>query len=173
MKAILAADQRWGIGREGKLLANIPDDLKYFRRMTTGAVVVMGRKTLESLPGGRPLPKRINIVLTRNLEFAAEGAIVVHDIPELLQVLKSGVKDADGKPVEEPEVFVIGGGEIYRALLPYCTIVYVTRLERTFEADTYFPDLDESEEFALTAKSDRKEHEGLGYCFCEYTRRDV
>ena len=138
MNLIVNADKNWGIGKNNELLVQIPNDMKMFRSTTIGNVVVMGRKTLESFPNGKPLPKRTNIVLTKNKNYAAKGAIVVHSKEELLEELKK---------YPEEDIFVIGGESIYRMLLPYCTTAYVTRTDYAYDADTYFPNLvEESEE---------------------------
>ena len=88
MNLIAAVDKNWGIGLKNKLLVSIPDDMKFFRQTTTGKVVVMGRKTLESFPGGKPLKNRVNIVMTRDKDYRADGAVVVHDLDELHEELK-------------------------------------------------------------------------------------
>ena len=111
MKAILSADRKWGLGYQGRLLVSIPSDLRFFRETTMGHVVVMGRKTLATLPAGQPLKGRTNIILSRDPEWTVRGATVVHSIKELMEVLK---------PYEDDDIYVAGGGEIYRQLLPYC-----------------------------------------------------
>lgn len=147
MKLIVAADKNWAIGRKGNLLVRIPDDLKNFRALTTGNVVVMGRKTLESFPGGVPLPDRVNIVLSRQKDYKARGAVVVHDEKELWEELSH----------YDPErIFVIGGGAIYRMLLPYCDTAYVTRLEYAYDADTHMPDLDKEAGWHLLQRSEEQ-----------------
>ena len=110
MKIIVAADKNWGIGKDNKLLVSIPADMKMFRQETTGKVCVMGRKTLESFPGGLPLKNRTNIVLTRNENYKVKDAIIVHSIEELMEELKK-------YPAED--VYCIGGDTIYKQLLPY------------------------------------------------------
>ena len=110
MHAIVAADKNWGIGRNNELLVRIPNDMKNFRRLTEGNVVVMGRKTLESFPGGKPLPNRVNIVLTRQEGYDGKGAVVVHSEEELREELAKYTE----------EIFIIGGESIYRMMLPYC-----------------------------------------------------
>lgn len=131
MRAIVAADLNWGIGKKGGLMFSLPADMKFFREQTLGKVVVMGSKTLDSFPGGAPLKKRTNIVLTRG--EPREGCITVKNIQELLEVVKGYDKD---------DVFVIGGGEIYRLLLPYCEEALVTKVEADGGADVFFPNLD-------------------------------
>ena len=110
MNIIVAADKNWAIGKNNKLLVSIPQDMKFFRETTTGKVVVMGRKTLESFPGGQPLKKRVNIVLTSDKNYHVNGADIVHSIDALLEELKK-------YPAED--IYVIGGESIYRQLLPY------------------------------------------------------
>ena len=119
MNCIAAVDQNWAIGRNGKLLAHIPADLRYFREVTGGKVVVMGRKTLESFPQGRPLPNRINVVLTRDAGYDCEGVLVVHSMEEALEIISGDAPE---------DVFIIGGGQIYRSFLPYCDTAYIFRI---------------------------------------------
>ena len=130
MKAIVAADRNWGIGYQNRLLVSIPSDMKFFRQTTTGHVVVMGRKTLESFPNGLPLKNRTNIVLTANKDYAVKDAIIVHSEKELLEELKK--YDTD-------EIYVIGGESVYRMMLPYLDTIYVTKIDHAFQADTFFP----------------------------------
>lgn len=140
MHLIAAADKNWAIGRNNELLVRISEDMKYFRKLTTGNVVVMGRKTLESFPGGKPLPDRVNIVLTRQKDYDGKGAVVARDLDELRRELEK---------YDSSRIFVIGGGSIYRTLLPYCEDAYITRLDYAYEADTWMPDLDKEEGWTL------------------------
>lgn len=119
MNIIVAADKNWGIGKDNKLLVSIPADMKFFRETTTGNVVVMGRKTLESFPGGLPLKRRTNIVLTKDVNYQVKDAVLVHSVEELLEELKK---------YDSENVYVIGGDSVYRQLLPYCDIAHVTKL---------------------------------------------
>ncbi len=162
MQAILSADRNWGIGNKNKLLVSIPSDMKMFREKTTGKVVVMGRKTLESFPNGMPLKNRTNIVLTSNRDYAAKGAVLVYSEEELKEELKK-YKDED--------IYVIGGESIYRMLLPLCDRVYVTKIDRQFEADTFFPNLDEMDEWEMTEESEEQTCFDLEYRFTKYERR--
>lgn len=162
MQAILCADEKWGIGKEGKLLFSLPKDMKFFRETTVGGVVVMGRKTLESFPGGKPLKNRVNIVLSRTLERA--DCIVVRSIGELWEELEK---------VAPMPVFIIGGGEIYRQLLPYCERVLVTRVAADGGADAFFPDLDEAESFRLEKTGREEEDNGYAIRFDEYVNEAV
>lgn len=138
MKAILSADRNWGIGNGNKLLVSIPSDMKFFRQTTTGKVVVMGRKTLESFPNGQPLKNRTNIVLTENPDYRVKDAVIVHSKEELLKTLEQ---------YDTEDIYIIGGESVYRMMLPYCDTVLVTKIDRAFQADTFFPDLDEMEEW--------------------------
>ena len=161
MKLILAADENWAIGREGGLLCHLSGDLKYFKERTMGKTVVMGRPTLESLPGSKPLPKRDNIVLTTRADYQVPGAAVVHSEAELDQVLAD--KDTD-------DVFIIGGGRVYRDFLDRCGTCYITKIFDKFPADTWFVNLDEREEFTIHWRSEVQEENGIRYQFLEYRR---
>lgn len=162
MKMIVAVDKNWGIGANNKLLVSIPADMKYFRQETSGKVVVMGRKTLESFPGGLPLKNRTNVVLTRDAGYQAKGAVIVHSIPELLEELKK---------YEDDDIYVVGGGQIYEMLLPYCNLIHVTKIDFSYEADTYFPNLDEMPEWEVTAESEEQTYFDLEFTFCQYERK--
>lgn len=162
MKLILAADENWAIGNSGGLLCHLPSDLKYFKSVTSGKTVVMGRKTLESLPGGRPLPNRRNIVISSTLG-EVEGADVVKSLEEFDELINR-------EDIKQEEIFVIGGGQIYKALLPQCDTCYITKLQDKFEADTFFVNLDEREDFILAEESEIHEENGVGFTFCRYER---
>ena len=156
MKAILSADLNWGIGYKGKLLQRVPEDMKFFMKMTISKVVVMGRETFESLPGMQPLKDRVNIVLSKNGRFDDERLIVCRSLEELFQKLESYPSD---------DVFVIGGESVYTQLLPYCSEVYVTRFEKTFQADRHFPNLDKDEAWTPEVLD-----ESLNFNDLEYSR---
>lgn len=161
MNIIVAADKNWAIGKNNKLLVSIPQDMKFFRETTTGKVVVMGRKTLESFPSGQPLKKRVNIVLTSDKNYHVNGADIVHSIDALLEELKK-------YPAED--IYVIGGESIYRQLLPYCDKAYVTKIEHAYDADTFFPNLDEDPHWRMTKTSDEQTYFDLEYEFTIYER---
>lgn len=161
MNIIVAADKNWGIGLNNRLLVSIPSDMKFFRETTTGKVVVMGRKTLESFPGGQPLKNRTNIVLTRDENYQAKGAVIVHSVDEVLEELKK---------YQTEDIFVIGGGTIYEQLLPYCDTAYVTKLDFAYQADTFFPNLDEMPEWKLTESSEEQTCFDLEFAFTKYER---
>lgn len=162
MNLIVAVDKNWGIGVNNKLLVSIPADMKFFRTETSGKVVVMGRKTLESFPNGRPLANRTNIVLTRDKNYNAQGAVVVNDVPELLEELKK---------YPEEQIYVIGGGKVYKELLPYCDVAHVTKIDYEYEADTYFPNLDEQPEWQITESSGEQTYFDLEYEFLKYEKK--
>ena len=162
MNIIVAADQNWAIGKDNKLLISIPADMKFFRTTTTGKVVVMGRKTLESFPGGQPLKKRTNIVLTRDKNYKVKDAIVVHSIEEVLEELKK---------YDSEDVYVIGGDSIYSQMLPYCDTAHVTKIDFAYEADSYFPNLDQMEEWQITADSEEQTYFDLEYRFLKYEKK--
>lgn len=161
MNLIAAVDENWAIGNKNQLLVSIPADMKFFRETTVNKVVVMGRKTLESFPGGQPLKKRTNIVLTRDKNYKVKDAIVVHSVEALLEELKK---------YDEEEVYVIGGDSIYRQMLPYCKLAHITRIHHAYEADTYFPNLDEMEDWEMTGISDEQTYFDLEYEFVRYER---
>ncbi len=161
MNLIVAVDKNWAIGLKNKLLVSIPADMKFFRETTMGKVVVMGRKTLESFPNGQPLKKRTNIVLTRDKNYQVKDAVVVHTLDELLEELKQ---------YAEEDIYVIGGESIYRLLLPYCKVAHVTKIDHAYEADTYFPNLDEMDDWEVTGISDEQTYFNLEYEFVRYER---
>ena len=161
MNLIVAVDNNWAIGNKNKLLVSIPNDMKHFREETTGKVVVLGRKTLETFPQGQPLKNRTNIILSRNAKHEVKGAITVHSVEELLEELK---KYDDG------DVYVIGGDSVYKQLLPYCNVAHVTKIDHEYEADTYFPNLDRDPEWEITADSDEQTYFDLPYQFLKYER---
>lgn len=160
MKAIFHADRNWGIGRGNDLMFSLPKDMKYFRETTKGKIVVMGLNTLRSFPGGKPLKNRTNIVLSP--ERLDEDVIVVHSLEELFQEIKKYPPD---------DVFVIGGASVYRALIPFCTEVLVTKVDADGGAETFVPDLDADERFELVKESEPEEDNGYSIRFCVYQNR--
>ncbi len=162
MQLIAAVDQNWAIGKKNKLLVSIPADMKFFRETTTGKVVVMGRKTLESFPNGLPLKNRTNIVLSKQPSFAVKGAIVVHSAAQLKEALAQ--YDSD-------DVFVIGGESVYRILLSECDTAHITKIDYAYEADAYFPNLDMDPEWEIAADSEEQTYFDLEYRFLKYRRK--
>lgn len=158
MNAIVVTDRNWAIGRNNDLLFSLPGDMKRFRALTLGGTVIMGRKTLESFPGGRPLPKRRNIVITRTPGFAREGCEIV-----------SSPDDAVALAGDAENVWLIGGGSIYRALLPRCRRVYLTQVDAAAEeADTFFPNLDSLPTWTVEHIGEPLSENGWTYRFIEY-----
>jgi dihydrofolate reductase len=162
MNLIIAVDKNWGIGKDGDLLCHLPRDLEYFKKMTLDKTVIMGRVTLESLPGSKGLPKRRNIVLTRDASYEAVNAEIVHSYEEIEEIVS-------GLP--EDEVFVIGGAQIYKDMLPKCSTCYVTKIYKDFDADRHFENLDVSGEFDCEPVGELMEENGIEYRFYKYTRK--
>ena len=162
MNLIVAVDQNWAIGKDNKLLVSIPADMKLFRQETTGKVVIMGRKTLETFPNGLPLKNRTNIVLTRNENYDGKGALVLHTIEDVLKEIEKYPSD---------QVYCIGGDSIYKQFLPYCDVAHVTRIHFAYEADSYFPNLDEMPEWEITARSEEQTYFDLEYEFVKYEKK--
>lgn len=163
MNLIVAVDSNWAIGKENKLLVSIPADMKYFRETTKGNIVIMGRKTLESFPGGMPLKNRVNIVITKNPDYKVKDAVVVHSVEEAIEESKK----------YEGEVYVIGGESIYRAMLPYCKTALVTKIDHAYSADTYFPNLDKEEGWRLVGETEEQTYFDLEYVFAKYENSAV
>jgi dihydrofolate reductase len=148
ISAIVAVDNNWGIGYNGDLLEHIPEDLRYFKELTTGHVVVMGSKTWDSLPK-KPLKDRLNVVVSSKPRKVLGDMSIRIDMEELMVRMIYMKRNALVNPAEEEEWFVIGGGSIYQQLLPFCDRVYVTKIYKNHDnVDTYFPNLDKSEEWA-------------------------
>ena len=161
MNLIAAVDKNWAIGCKNKLLVSIPADMKFFRETTVGKVVVMGRKTLESFPNGMPLKKRTNIVLTHDKTYKVPDAILVHSMEELHEELKK-------YPSED--IYVIGGETIYKQLLDECDVAHITKIDYEFEADAYFPNLDELPDWKITQDSEEQTYFDLEYYFYKYEK---
>ena len=162
MNLIVAVDENWAIGNKGDLLVRIPADHKMFRQETTGKVVVLGRKTMDTFPNGQPLKNRINIVLSKNPDYQVKDAIVVHSIPELLEELKK---------YRSEDIYIIGGTSVYEQMLPYCDVAHVTKIDHAYDADAYFPNLDADDQWHITADSDEQYYFDLTYHFLKYERK--
>lgn len=159
MRLIAAVGRGWEIGKDGGLLFSIPEDKRFFRSTTLGKVVVMGRKTLESLPDGKPFDTRINVVLTKNAQYKLKNAIVRHSVDDVLELARS----------YRPEnVFIIGGQMIYEQLLVYCDTAYITKVDAAAQADRFFPNVDAMENWTMKSASEWKAHGDLRFKFCEY-----
>lgn len=155
MDLIVTVDENWGIGKNNDLLISIPEDMKFFRNTTKNSIIIMGRKTLESFPNGKPLKNRENLVLTKGI--INEDVKTFHNIEDVLTYVKN-----------KENVFIIGGGSIYKQFLPYCKKAYITKLKHNFNADTFFPNLDELIDWEMIESSDIKEWENIQYQFTIY-----
>ena len=158
MKTIVAVDENWGIGKDGEQLIYISADLKRFKALTMGHPLILGRKTLATFPGGRPLKGRRNLILSRNPDFAPEGAEVYRDMDTLLANVTE-------------DAFVIGGASVYEALLDRCDTAYVTKLHAAWPADCWFPNLDENPDWYLDQEEEAQEENGIQYHYVTYRKR--
>ncbi len=162
MNLIVAVDKNWAIGYQNKLLISIPEDMRFFREETMNKVVIMGRNTLETFPGGRPLKNRTNIIITSKPDFAVKDAIVVHSIEEAMNMVRD---------YKSEDVYVIGGAGIYNQMLDYCDAAHVTKIDYAYQADTYFPNLDERQDWIIEAESEERTYYNIEYAFCKYVRK--
>ncbi len=162
MNLIVAVDKNWGIGKDNDLLISIPEDMQHFKNKTMGKVVIMGKNTLESFPGAKPLKNRTNIVLALETDYLVDGATVVYTMDDFL-------KESAKYPSED--VFVIGGGSIYRQMLEHCDTCYITYIDHSFDADTFIPNLDEMDEWYIAEESEKYNHNGMEYSFRTYKKK--
>lgn len=158
MKTIVAVDENWGIGKDGEQLIYISGDLKRFKSLTMGHSLILGRKTLSTFPGGRPLKGRRNLILSRNPDFAPEGAEVYRDMDSLLANVTE-------------DAFVIGGASVYEALLDQCDTAYVTKIHAAWPADCWFPNLDENPAWYKAEEGEPQEENGVRYHYVTYRKR--
>lgn len=162
MNAIAAVSASWGLGKDNDLLFHISADMKRFRALTAGGTVIMGRKTLDSMPGGKALPKRRNIVITRDRNFTRENVEVVHSIEEAIALTAS----------EDPDnVWVIGGGEIYAAMLPYCSKCCMTHVHADPPCEVFFPDLGKLDNWEVLSREAEACDGDLTYQFVDYINK--
>jgi dihydrofolate reductase len=164
MNLIVAVDKNWSIGNQGQLLVSIPEDKRLFREETLGKVIVMGRKTLESLPGKQPLYGRVNIVLTKNPDYKVKGAIVCHSLEQVMEELEK---------YEKNDCFIIGGQSMYEQFLPLCNIAHVTYIDYLYSADTHFPNLDKDSQWEMARESDEQTYFNLCYTYRLYQRKNT
>ncbi len=162
MQAIVAVDSNWAIGNKGQLLVSIPADQKNFRNITMGKTIVYGRKTLETFPRQAILPGRDNIILSTKKDYKVKDAAVVHSRQELLDLV--GDLDTD-------DVFIIGGSSVYKDFLDLCDKAIVTFIDKSYEADSYFPNLDEDPEWELADESDEQVYFDITYTYRTYVRK--
>ena len=159
MKLIVAVDENWGIGKNNNLLFDMPKDMRFFHEMTMNKVVILGRKSLQSFPNQKPLKNRTNIILTRNTSFKCNNAIVCNNISDIFKL-----------PYKRNDMFVIGGEEIYKQLLRYCNICYVTKVFEAVSADKYMVNLDMHNDWEKVDESDVQNDNGHIIQFCTYER---
>ncbi len=159
MDLIVAVYDDWGIGCDGTQPVALSADRKFFRQTTAGAMVIVGRKTLADFPGGKPLPNRVNVVLSRTTS-EIPGVTVCPSPEEAVSLAKTAEK-----------AFVIGGGSVYKTMLPYCDRAYVTKVHACPGSDTWFPNLDESPDWEMTRSLQSGEENGISYEMCLYERK--
>lgn len=164
MKAIVAVDSNWGIGRDNNLLISIPEDMKFFREKTMGKTLILGRKNLESFPNKKPLKNRRHIVLTRNKDYEVDGVEIVYSIDEALEKVKD---------IDSDDIYVVGGQSVYEDFLNYCDIIYVTKIKKDLNAEKFFPNLDKLENWEKIYESEKNEHKGLEYIFTTYKNNNL
>ena len=158
MELIVAVYDDWGIGKDGTQPIALSADRKFFRETTKGAMVIVGRKTLADFPGGRPLPNRVNVVLTRQ-DIDIPDVVICHSPEEAVELAKNAER-----------AMVIGGGSVYKQLLPYCDTAYITKVHAAPESDTFFPNLDEDDAWQMTQVLQAGEENGTRYEMCLYKR---
>lgn len=162
MDMVVATDLNWGIGYRGSLLEYIPEDLKMFKTLTENNIIVMGRKTFESLPNKQPLPNRTNIVISSNSNFTDNKNIIIFDsVDKVLQEIYYTPR--------EKKVYIIGGESIYKEFLPYCTDIYVTKILNRYQSDRLFPNLDILSGYKLLFASETFEYKKIKFNFLKYT----
>ena len=162
MNLIAAVDNNWAIGHKNSLLAHIPADMKRFREITSGHTVVLGRRTLAGFPGGLPLKQRRNIILSTRPDFEARGGEIVHSTEELFEVLRT---------IPSDDIFIIGGGTVYKLLEPYCDTAYITKINYSYQADTYFPNLEKMDNWELVDESEEQTCFSMEYYFQLYKNK--
>ncbi len=160
MNLIVAVDKNWAIGYQNNMLISIPEDMRFFRDETTGKAVIMGRKTMETFQGGKPLKNRLNVVITTK-DIQINDAIVVHSIEEALEAVKE---------YKSEDVYVIGGESIYNQMIDYCDTAHVTKIDYAYHADTYFPNLDERKDWKIVAESEERTYYDIEYAFYKYMK---
>lgn len=163
MKMIVCVASDFGIGNGGRLLFNLPPDMKLFRETTLGKTVIMGRSTLDTFPGGKPLKNRENIVLTRDKGFSRDGVVALNSVNEVLEYVSRRTPD---------DVFVIGGAQIYALFSQYCTEAVVTKVRKQVPADSFLFDIDSSADWTLAEESDTMTHDDLQFTFCKYIKAE-
>lgn len=172
ISAIVAVDKNWGIGYQGQLLEHLPPDMKYFKELTMGNIVIMGRKTWDSLPV-KPLINRHNVIISKSIpETKLPQIITDREDPITFLQMNSLIQNLEKvKRFSNKEIFIIGGGSIYKQLLPYCDRVYVTLIEKSHDnVDTYFPNLDKDPNWEIETCTELRDYNGIPYAFLVYER---
>lgn len=162
MDLIAAVDKNWAIGNKGSLLISIPEDQKYFRELTVGNVVIYGRKTMANFPNGIPLGERDNIVLSRKPGLTIRNATVCDSLESVLDEVRK---------IKDKQVYVVGGQSVYEMLLPYCERAYITKIDYTYQADRYFPNLDKLDNWELIADSEEQNYFSVEYYYYLYQNK--
>lgn len=163
MNIIAAADINWGIGKNNDLLDHIPEDMKFFREKTTGAAVIMGKNTFLSFPNQKPLPKRLNIVLTGDKEFKPEGVTVCSCMEEAIETAQ--------KEYEDDKIFFIGGESVYRAAADYADTAFITKIDNEYDADRFLINFDEMENWHIVSEEMIKTEKGIYITFVTYKKK--
>ena len=160
MIAIVAVDKNWGIGKDGEQLIYIPEDHKRFKAFTTGNAIILGRKTMYTFPGSKPLKGRRNLILSRTPDFAPEGAEVFSGLEELME----HVTDPDN-------TYVVGGASVYHTMIGQCDRAYVTKIDAEYPADCWFPNLDEDPNWEVVSEGEWMEEDGVRFRYVDYKRK--
>ena len=163
MKAIVAVDNNWGIGKNNDLLISVPEDMKFFRETTKNKIIIMGKNTFLSLPNQKPLPNRVNIIISHSPDLNIEGAVVCSSIEDAINYIKNQYGDDKLK-----DVFFIGGASIYKQCLEYIDTIYLTKINSEYSADCFFPDLNQYKEWKLTEENNLTSTTGIELSFCIY-----
>ena len=164
MNMIAAVDKNWGIGKDNGLLDHIPEDMKFFRETTKGKAVIMGKNTFLSFPNQKPLPNRLNIVLTHDKTFGFEGIVVCDDLQKAVEIARESYADED--------IFIIGGEAVYRAAEPLCSCAYITKIDNEYDADRFLVNLDKLPEWRVTSEEMMKTEKGIYITFVKYVREN-
>ncbi len=162
MNIIVAADKNWGIGKANQLLDHIPEDMKFFRETTKGKAVIMGKNTFLSFPNQKPLPNRLNIVLTHDPDFCREGIEVCDSLEKAVEIAKKTYADED--------IFIIGGDSVYACAEPLCNVAYVTKIHKAYDADRFMVNLDEIKNWKIESEENLRTEKGLDLTFVKYVR---
>lgn len=164
MNYIVAVDRNWGIGKNNDLLFSLSGDMKYFKETTMGSTVIMGDRTLLSLPGSRPLKGRENVVMTLDVNFNPEGVTICHSVEDLSRYLQENTPE---------KAFVMGGATIYNLLYDYCEYAYITKVDAVGDADVFIKNLDLLDHWEMVQQGEWIEEKGIKYKFCIYKNNDV